>query len=213
MSDSHVAKRGRVAVGGPRRPLGHGSDALVRAVGRVPANVHTKLLIAFVGTSVLLVAVGVLGLRVLGQSNDRVGSLGSIQERAVRYAQLQQDAWNVRQLLVENVGRAYYLAWNIRAPASFGQNAIPVDRAVVDAAARIGPATADDRLGFTPPPEEAVTLATIRMTADRLTAVMKRLVGVDGDLADLQQGTDDHLRAKDLREAKDLHGRAMGLRI
>ena len=78
----------RVAVEGRRR-IG---DPLVRAVARLPATVRTKLLIAFVGTSLLLVAVGLLGQLVLGQSNDRVASVGPLQERAVQYSQLQAEA-------------------------------------------------------------------------------------------------------------------------
>ena len=52
-----------------------GESPLVRAFGRVPAKLHTKLLVAFVGTAALVVVVGLLGLRVLGQSNDSVGTL------------------------------------------------------------------------------------------------------------------------------------------
>ena len=85
-----------------RGPLSRGSDPLVRAVGRLPAKVHTKLLIAFVGTSVLLVAIGLLGQRVLGQSNDRIVSLGTLQQRAFAYGQLQSDAGYARGLLAEN---------------------------------------------------------------------------------------------------------------
>ena len=55
---------------------------IVRAVGRAPFTVRTKLLIAFAVITALLVAVGVLGLRVLGQSNARVVSLGTLQQRA-----------------------------------------------------------------------------------------------------------------------------------
>jgi len=64
--ESPVAGEGRRRIG----------DPLVRVVARLPANVRTKLLIAFVGTSLLLVAVGLLGQLVLGQSNDRVASVG-----------------------------------------------------------------------------------------------------------------------------------------
>ena len=39
---------------GPRRLLGRAVDPLVRAVGRVPATVLTKLLVAFAGTVALL---------------------------------------------------------------------------------------------------------------------------------------------------------------
>ena len=43
-----------------------------------------------------VVAVGLLGLRVLGQSNDRVGALGELQKRASAYGTLQSDATHVR---------------------------------------------------------------------------------------------------------------------
>ena len=65
----------------------------------------------FVGTSVLLVAVGLLGQRVLGQSNDRVVGLGALQQRAFAYGQLQRDAWNARALLAENAARDFYKVW------------------------------------------------------------------------------------------------------
>ena len=80
--ESRVARESRWRIG----------DPFVRAVARLPVNVRTKLLIAFVGTSLLLVAVGLLGQVVLGQSNDRVASVGPLQERAVQYSQLQADA-------------------------------------------------------------------------------------------------------------------------
>jgi len=179
MPESRVAREGRVAVGGKRRPLSRGYDPLVRAVGRLPAKVHTKLLIAFVGTSVLLVAVGLLGIRVLGQSNDRVGSLGSLQDRAFAYGQLQRDAWHVRALLAENAGRDFNGVWPGAYPSGRGQRAVPVDRAVANAAARIGPATAGDRLGFTPPVEDAEALLAIRLKAARLSTLMQDVIELD----------------------------------
>ena len=91
---------------GTRHPLSWGDNAVARAVGRLPATVHVKLLIAFVGTAVLVVAIGLLGLRVLGQSNDRAERLGALQKRAFSYGKLQSDAYQVRLLLAENVGDA-----------------------------------------------------------------------------------------------------------
>ncbi|MFL6043289.1 MAG: hypothetical protein ACJ740_18050, partial [Gaiellales bacterium] len=73
------------------------------AVARVPAGVHIKLLVAFVGTALLVVGVGLLGLRLLGQSNDRVATLGTLQERAFAYGKLRSDALHTRLLLSENV--------------------------------------------------------------------------------------------------------------
>ena len=72
---------------------------LVRAVGRAPVGVRTKLLVAFAGIAALLLMVAVLGLRVLGQSNARVETLGTLQLRAATYQILQTQAQQMRQLL------------------------------------------------------------------------------------------------------------------
>ena len=105
MADSQAAKGRGAGTDEQRGRLSLASDPLVRAVGRLPAKVHTKLLIAFVGTSVLLVTVGLLGQRVLGQSNDRVVILGALQQRSFAYGQLQRDASHARALLAENAAR------------------------------------------------------------------------------------------------------------
>jgi signal transduction histidine kinase len=179
MPDPQVPEGPVTTVGRPRWPRSRGLDPLIRAVGRWPAKVHTKLLIAFLGTSVLLVALGLLGIRVLGQSNDRVGSLGALQERAFAYGQLLQDARHARELLAQNAGPDYHGAWPGAPPGGRGKTAIPVDQAVEDAAARIGPGTAPDRLGFTPPPDEAAILASIRSDAARLTTLMHAVIRLD----------------------------------
>ncbi|MEP6476427.1 MAG: HAMP domain-containing sensor histidine kinase [Actinomycetota bacterium] len=124
-------------------------DSLVRAVARLPVTVRTKLLIAFVGTSLLLVAIGLLGQIVLGQSNDRVGSLGALSGRAIAYGQLQQDAQHVQELLSGNAGPDYCLVWeDICRPLR------KVDKLVVNAVVRVKSGTAEDRLGFPPPAED-----------------------------------------------------------
>ena len=110
MPDARADER-RAAVAHKRRPLSRIDDPFVRAVARLPVTVRTKLLIAFVGTSMLLVAVGLLGQLVLGQSNDRVVSLGALRERAIGYAQLQQQVNDLRNLLAENVGEDFYEVW------------------------------------------------------------------------------------------------------
>ena len=85
------------------RALSRADNPLVRAVGRVPVTVRTKLLVAFAVIAALLVAVAVLGLRVLGQSNARVESLGTLQRRAGTYQSLQTQAQQLRQLLAIRV--------------------------------------------------------------------------------------------------------------
>jgi signal transduction histidine kinase len=144
-------------------------DPLVRAVASVPVTVRTKLLIAFVGTSLLLVAVGLLGQLVLGQSNDRVGSFGPLQRRAIAYGQLELAVRQVRALLSENAGPAYGYVWNDPGRTSSRE----VDRLVLNAVIRVGSGTAADRLGFVPPREDLDDLGRIDDTADRLETLME----------------------------------------
>lgn len=170
-----ASERGAGASEG-RRPLSRGDNVAVRAVGRFPAKVHTKLLIAFVGTAVLVVAVGVLGLRVLAQSNDRVVALGALQERAAAYGELQGDTRHIRLLLAENPGQDFYTVWPRSLPSGREASAVAVDLAVLSALARIGPATRPDGLGFVPPAEDERVLRKIRLTSNQLTTVMRELV-------------------------------------
>src|SRR6478752_1087260 len=79
-------------------------NRLARAVARTPLRVRTKLLVAFLGIAALLVLVGVLGLRFLGQSNGRVERLGTLQLRASTYQTLQTEAKELRQLLALRAG-------------------------------------------------------------------------------------------------------------
>ena len=73
----------------------------------MPVKVRTKLLVAFAVIAALLVAVAVLGLRVLGQSNARVESLGTLQLRAATYQGLQTQAQQLRQLLAVRAAADY----------------------------------------------------------------------------------------------------------
>ena len=166
-----------------RTPLSGGDNVAVRAVGRLPAKVHTKVLIAFVGTAVLVLAVGVLGLRVLAQSNHRVAALGVLQERAAAYGELQSNTRQIRLLLAENPSQDFYTVWPRGLPRGREASAVAIDLAVLSALARIGPATLPDGLGFAPHAEDARVLRKIRLTSNELTAVMRELVNSDGGVA------------------------------
>jgi hypothetical protein len=187
LSEAQVARQ-RAAAVEKRRPLGRGDNPLVRAVGRLPAKVHTKLLVAFVGTAVLVVAVGLLGLRVLGQSNDRVGGLGALQKRAFAYGKLQSDASHVRLLLAENVGGDFYKINPTGGPVPTGRGAtaVAVDQAVANALARIGPATVVDGLGFVPSVEDEGVLRRIRAKSGRLSTVMREIIESDQGAASVE---------------------------
>jgi signal transduction histidine kinase len=82
-----------------RRRFSAAENPLVRAIGRVPVAVRTKLLVGFGGIAALLVLVGVLGLLALGRSNVRVEQLGTLQARAAEYKGLQTDVDQVKVLL------------------------------------------------------------------------------------------------------------------
>jgi signal transduction histidine kinase len=158
-----------------RRLLSSADNPLVRAVGRVPAGVHAKLLVAFVGTALVVVVVGVLGLRLLGESNRRVETLGQLQLRAFAYGKLRSDAGHIRLLLAQNVGGDFYTVFGQRRPRG-AEGRLAIDQAVASAVAQIPPSTFRDNLGFRPPPEDERYLRRIRATGRDLTNVMQEIV-------------------------------------
>ena len=64
---------------------------LPRLIARLPASVHTKLLVAFLIIAALLVAVGAVGLGVLGEANRRAEELVQLHRKTAAYRQLQHD--------------------------------------------------------------------------------------------------------------------------
>ena len=178
---------------GPRRLLGRAIDPLVRAVGRVPATVLTKLLVAFFGTVVLLVILGVLGLGVISDSNTRVVTLGVFQQRATAYRQLQAGVAAVQQVVNLRANTIEDGPWD---PIRFGTLFSADGRLVTDALigslleAQSG-ATDPPRLGFQPPGEDQGTLAQIAQDYLGLSAVMTQVT--DMDQAGLEAAASLHL--------------------
>ena len=179
MSEGHASAHVEgAAEPGKRRLLSPADNPVVRAVGRVPTGVHVKLLVAFVGTALLVVAVAMLGLRLLGQSNERMATLGQFEERASAYGNLRSDARHVRLLLQENVDDDFYKVLTegrLEDPASGARR---VDLAIVSAVAEIPPSTRPDILGFVPPPEDEHYLRKIRATGAELSKVMEEIITV-----------------------------------
>jgi signal transduction histidine kinase len=64
---------------------------LPRLVAKIPAAVHTKLLVAFLIIVGLLIALGGVGLEVLGGVNRRAEDLVKLQRKIAAYRQLQHD--------------------------------------------------------------------------------------------------------------------------
>jgi signal transduction histidine kinase len=138
--------------------------------------VHAKLLVALLGTALLVVVLGMLGLRLLGQSNERVVTLGTLQQRAFAYGKLRSDVLHVRLLLAQNVGGDYYKVFPDLNKQDLAATGPTVDRVVKSAVAQIPASTFRDNLGFRPPPEDEAYLARIRATARQLSKLMGTIV-------------------------------------
>ena len=162
-----------------RRPLSPADNPLVRVVGRLPAGVHVKLLVAFAGIALLVVVLGALGLRLLGQSNERVEALGTLQQRAFAYGKLQSDARHVRLLQANNVGGDYYTVFPDLNKEDLSADSPAIDRLIKSAVAQIPASTFPDNLGFKPPPEDEVFLRRIRSTGRRLSELMRQIDQLD----------------------------------
>jgi signal transduction histidine kinase len=168
--------------GVPARASWRGADnALVRAVGRVPVTVRTKLLVAFAGIAALLVVVAVLGLQVLGQSNARVESLGTLQLRAATYQSLQTQGQQLRQLLAIRVAESPDLTTYLGGAADVlgGRRWALLDRAIAAELSQLGPATNETRFGFVPPAEDRPALQRIRLDYRRFSQTMAQLIASD----------------------------------
>jgi signal transduction histidine kinase len=184
----------------PRRGL---ANPLVRAVSRIPANLRTKLVVAFLGIAVLLIVVALLGLRVLGQSNSRAENLRALQRHAAAYQGLETQATQMRQLLGLCAGGADGAKWfNGGRPSGGPSRAClsQIDRTVGSALALLGRAK---QLSFTPAADEAVRFGEIK-------GIYKQLrTAVDGITASRKPSLRLHARAEGL--AIDLETRATAL--
>ncbi len=163
----------------PRRVLGRADNPLVRAVGRVPASVLTKLLVAFAGTIVLLVVLGVLGLGVISDSNARVVTLGDLQQRATAYRQLQTGVAAIQQVVNLRAGKISQLN-DVFFPSLFSADGrLVTDELIGSLLAAQSTATDPPRLGFVPLVEDQRTLAQIAQDYLQLSEVMARITDSD----------------------------------
>ena len=167
MAQARLTPRRPARVGSPRPP-GPSDSVLVRGVGGVPARIRTKVLVAFVGIAVLALAVGLFGVRVLAQSNERVGRLGALQIRTNAFAKLESDTRSIRLLLNQNPGPGFYKV-NPELDQPGRERTEPaIDQAVRAALLRLGPDTRVESLGFVPDPRERTVLHQIRSTTAQL---------------------------------------------
>jgi signal transduction histidine kinase len=144
-----------------RRVLQRSLDRLGHVVERLPGKLRTKLLVAFLASAALLVALSFVGLRLLGQSNDRTERLGQLEQRVGGYQQLEANAAAFRQLLALCVGGKNWSVWINGGQASPSDTAACLQRIKEPVRTELALVGASTRLAFSPTPEEAPTFDKI----------------------------------------------------
>jgi signal transduction histidine kinase len=160
-----------------------GSDNwLVRAVASAPVRMRTKLLVAFLGIAGLLVLVGFLGLRFLGQSNARVERLGTLQLRVSTYHALQAQADGLRALLDRRTADAGFetLTNSKRLPVG-GRQWTAVDETILFAVSQFSLSTNEAIYTFVPPRADERVLKRIRDDRLALGAALGSLKQLDAN--------------------------------
>jgi signal transduction histidine kinase len=153
---------------------------LTTAVGRIPTRVQTKLLAAFVVIVALLLVLVLLSLKVLGDSNGRIESLGQLQQRATKYQELQTDADQLRLMLTVRAGGTDVKVMIGADPSSApkGDVLLAIDQTTsVSTLNRLG--TDSGQLGFTPPNDEQKVLDKIRQDYSQFAQVMNQITTFD----------------------------------
>ena len=189
-----MARDGGDAAAASRLPLSRADNPLIRAVQRTPSGVQSKLLVALLGAVVLLVLVGLLGIRAIADSNDRAEALRVLQQRATAYRALQADVEQVQQLLGLRAGGPDLQKFIPPAAAPTGDALVSLDTTITTAITRLGPGGDVANLGFEVPPSERASLDQIALDDTRLTDAMGRIVALDragaASQASQLQGTD-----------------------
>jgi len=154
---------------------------LVRGVGRVPAKLRTKLLVAFLAIAGLLVLLTVLGLHVLGQSNARVERLRALQLRSAQYQALEASAGDLQQTLtVRAAGNPALTPYTGGTRLQGGRVWSLADREIANLLSQIELATNERLFEFVPPPDEERVLRRIRDDYHRLDRAIGRVLELDG---------------------------------
>ena len=186
--DSAEAGRGLVGVA---RGTG-----VVGAIQRTPTGVQAKLIGALLAGVVLVIAIGLLGLRAIADANDRAATLRTLQQRATVYRALQADVEQVHQLLGLRAGGADLGKYVSQTPATAptGGALQLLDQTIATTLTRLGPGGDVTDLAVEPTADERGSLDRILAAETKLAAVMDRIIALDGagqkDDAARLQGSD-----------------------
>jgi signal transduction histidine kinase len=164
----------------PDRRLTRRINPLVLAVERIPASVHTKLLVTLTGTVMLLVIVGVLGLQVLGDSNGRVEQLAQLHSRVNAYRELQTNVQEMRLLLGIRGGGNDVNVYSGAPAATLTESGLTAfDESIQATLSQVGHASDTASFGFVPPPDEMTTLIQVRNKFNQMSGVLSNLIAFD----------------------------------
>ena len=142
---------------------------------------RTKLLAAFGVTVVAFALVAVLGLRALGQANDRVEQLGVVQRRATAYRGLRTQVTQLRSLIALRAGgtdASIYVGGGAGSKPTKARLA-PIDTAIATTLDNAGSATKFTTLSFTPPQDDQRVLDDISRDYERFSVVMGGILAYD----------------------------------
>ncbi len=190
------------------RLLRRADDPSAVGATRLSIPIRRKLTMAFAAVVILLVATGLLGLRVLGQSNDRVRTLGLLQQRAATYQGLQINNGQLRQMRLQRSAQlpAFTGADQTQTAAQSGSGMS--DDEIEATLNRLRRAYDFDTLAFTPPSDEASVLRRIQDDYQAFAAAMTQVVALHraGKTAESQQllGTEADPVASRLETNTDL---------
>jgi signal transduction histidine kinase len=155
-------------------------EGLARLVARAPGTVRTKLMLAFLTIAALLVVLAVLGLRVLGQANERVERLAVLQLRSATYQALEAHAADLQQTLgARAAGDPTITLYTGGKNLQGGQQWTLADLAVAHTLSQIEVATTEQLFGFVPPPPDERELQQIRSDYAAITRALTHIQQLD----------------------------------
>jgi signal transduction histidine kinase len=155
-------------------------EGLARLLARAPGTVRTKLVLAFLTIAALLVVLAVLGLRVLGQANERVERLAVLQLRSATYQALEAHAADLQQTLgARAAGDPTITLYTGGKNLQGGQQWTLADLAVAHTLSQIEVATTEQLFGFVPPPPDERELQQIRSDYAAITRALTHIQQLD----------------------------------
>ena len=167
-------------VAGRRAAFARVRNLLAAGIGRVPATVRTKLLVAFLAIAALLILVTVLGLHVLAQANARVERISALQLHQSQYEQLATEANDLRQgLSARASGNPAVSGYTSDKLIPGGKQWYPTDITINTLASQVYASFNEYTFGFKPPPSDERTLQRIRVDWRKLDAATTKIKTLD----------------------------------